>query len=141
MSDADQHPAAAAHLKSFAAAMSGDKETWLGLFADDAVIEDPVGVSALDPSGGGHRGREAIENFWNMTIAAGQVKLNSKIRIPRARECAVLADVENTIGDQKLTMQMIVVYRVNDAGKIVSLRAFWDYDRVAELVAKMMNNN
>ena len=41
---------------SMAAVEAGDRAAWLALFADDAVVEDPVGPSAFDPEGHGHRG-------------------------------------------------------------------------------------
>jgi len=43
------------------AAEEGNKENWLALFDDNAIIEDPVGESPLDPSGEGHKGKKAIE--------------------------------------------------------------------------------
>ena len=43
-------------------AVGKDKAKWLSLFAENAVVQDPIGVSPLDPSGEGHKGLEAIEN-------------------------------------------------------------------------------
>ena len=34
------------------------RDEWLALFADDAVVEDPVGPSLFDPTGKGHRGKK-----------------------------------------------------------------------------------
>ena len=65
----DEHPARLASKRSIAAVRAKDKAAWLALFADDAVIEDPVGVSPIDPTGKGHRGREAIDRFWDKHIA------------------------------------------------------------------------
>ena len=39
-----------------------DRDGWLALFTDDAVLEDPVGSSA-------HEGREAIAAFWDTVHA------------------------------------------------------------------------
>jgi steroid delta-isomerase len=48
---------------------------------------------------------------------------------PRGNECAFLVDARNEVpGHPALEVEAIVVYRVNDAGKIVSVRAFWEYD-------------
>lgn len=125
----DQHPAAIANIRSFAAAAAHKKEDWLALFADDAVVQDPVGVSTLDPSGGGHKGKEAIGAFWDNMIAPGKVSFEVKQRLPRENECAVLAVVNNKFSEgAALTTEMIVIYKVNQQGKIVSLRAFWDFD-------------
>ena len=39
------------------------------MFAEDAIVEDPIGPSAFDPEGKGHRGRDAISAFWDNVIA------------------------------------------------------------------------
>jgi len=135
----EQHPAAMANQKSFAAVEAKDKNTWLSLFAEDAVVEDPVGISAIDPTGKGHRGKEAISTFWDMVIANGDLSFNVHKRIPRGSECAVLASLSNRMpSGQELVTEMIVIYRVNDAGKIISLRAFWDYDSLEQKVQDLM---
>ena len=46
--------------------MARDKETSLAVFADDAIVEDPIGPSHFDPEGKGHRGKEAIAKFFDM---------------------------------------------------------------------------
>ena len=38
------------------AVAAGRKDDWLALFAPDAIVQDPVGPSRLDPDGRGHRG-------------------------------------------------------------------------------------
>ena len=48
--------------------VEGNKQAWLDLFADDAIVQDPVGVSPLDPTGLGHQGKGAIEAFWNILL-------------------------------------------------------------------------
>ena len=60
-----EHPARLAAKRSMEAVHKKDKQAWLDNFADDAVVEDPIGVSALDPTGKGQRGKEAIERFWD----------------------------------------------------------------------------
>ncbi len=67
-SEAD-HPARRAYRASMAAVIEGRKDDWLALFAPDALIEDPVGPSFLDPSGNGHRGRDGITAFWDNFIS------------------------------------------------------------------------
>jgi len=47
---------------------AGDRDGWLALFADDAVVEDPVGPSAFDPEAKGHRGKEAITAFYDLSL-------------------------------------------------------------------------
>ena len=59
-----KHPARLASWRSIDAVARGDKRAWLDNFADDAIVEDPIGKSMIDPTGEGHRGRAAIEQFW-----------------------------------------------------------------------------
>ena len=47
----DDRSARAASLRSRAFVQAADREGWLGIFADDAVVQDPVGVSFLDETG------------------------------------------------------------------------------------------
>ena len=55
----EEHPAMLASRGSWSAVRRKVKQDWLDLMADDVVIEDPIGVSPLDPVGKGHRGKEA----------------------------------------------------------------------------------
>ena len=42
-SSGTEHPARLASQRSMAAVEAGDREAWLALFTDDAVVEDPIG--------------------------------------------------------------------------------------------------
>src|ERR1019366_2553023 len=51
--------------RSRAAVYARDRDGWLGLFTDDAVVQDPIGPSPFDPDGNGHQGRlAALRAFW-----------------------------------------------------------------------------
>src|SRR3712207_7847446 len=63
------HPARAASQRSYAAVAAGDLDRWLEVYAEDAVIEDPVGPSMFDPDGRGHYGHDGIRAFWEKAIA------------------------------------------------------------------------
>ena len=113
-------------------AVAKDKQNWLDLFAEDAIVQDPIGQSPLDPIGDGHKGKEAIEKFYDTVIANGNIEFNILESIPCADECANFAQIVNVVGDVKIETQMIVIYRVNSNDKIVSLRAFWDYKKMED---------
>ena len=69
-------PEAPVHLagkRSREAAIAHDKDAWLANFADDAIVEDPIGPSHFDPEGKGHRGKEAIAKFYDMAIAPSEL--------------------------------------------------------------------
>ena len=113
-------------------AVAKDKQNWLDLFAEDAIVQDPIGKSPLDPVGDGHKGKEAIEKFYDTVIANGNIEFNILESIPCADECANFAQIINVVGDVKIETKMIVIYRVNSNDKIVSLRAFWDYEKMED---------
>ena len=48
-------------------------------------------------------------------------------------DCACMATATNTLSeDLSVTIEMVVAYRVDDAGLITSLRAFWDQEAIAK---------
>ena len=111
-------------------AVAKDKENWLELFAKDALVQDPIGKSPLDPEGNGHKGITAIEKFYDTVIANGNIEFTIVESIPCANECANYAQIVNLVGDIKIETKMIVIYRINSNDKIESLRAFWDYHKM-----------
>ena len=128
----DKTLAQQASFKSMTCVQAKDRRAWLQLFSDDAVVEDPVGLSPLDPSGNGHRGKAAIAAFWDSLIAEGDLKLDLRISHPCGYECANVVALQKTFaGGMQIDNEMVAVYRVNDAGKIVSLKAYWDFDRLS----------
>ena len=118
--------------RSQAAAGEKDRETWLGLFADDAVVEDPVGPSLLDPAGKGHRGADAIAAFYDTVI--GRVD-RLRFEIERSYLCGdEIADVGaihmDLPGGSTAVVRGVFTYRGDGSGKLIALRAFWEFDAV-----------
>ena len=120
-------------------AVAKDKKNWLSLFADDAIVQDPIGVSPLDPEGEGHKGIDAIEKFYDTVIANGNIEFNSLESIPCANECANYAQIVNVVGDVKIETKMIVIYCINSSNKIQSLRAFWDYQNMENQLNEILS--
>jgi hypothetical protein len=120
-------------------AVAKDKKNWLSLFADDAIVQDPIGVSPLDPEGEGHKGIEAIEKFYDTVIANGNIEFNILESIPCANECANYAEIVNVVGDVKIETKMIVIYCINSSNKIQSLRAFWDYQNMENQLNEILS--
>jgi steroid Delta-isomerase len=109
----------------------GAREEWLALFADDGVVEDPVGVSMFDPTGDGHRGRGAIAAFWDKAIA-GVERFEFDIRDSFAAgdEVANVGTITAFLpGGSRVDTEGVFVYRVDASGLIVSMRAFWETER------------
>ena len=120
-------------------AIGKNKEAWLDLFAEDAVVQDPVGVSPLDEVGNGHIGKEAIAAFYDVTIANSNIAFDIKESIPCGDECANFVEISNDINGAIIATKMIVIYRVNSDDKIVSLRAFWEYKELESQLAKLLS--
>src|ERR1700690_3850980 len=109
-----------------------DREGWLGLFADDAVVEDPVGPSLFDPEGKGHRGREAITAFYdNVIMMSEKIELTIRDSYECGSEVANVGQIRITLpGDQVGIVPIVNIYKVDDAGKLVALRSFWEADKL-----------
>ncbi|HLF99479.1 MAG TPA: nuclear transport factor 2 family protein [Acidimicrobiia bacterium] len=122
-------PAREASVRSMAAVESGDKAAWLALFADDAVIEDPVGSSPLDPEGKGHRGLDAISAFWDANIGPNTLRFDIRHSFAAGDEVANVGTITTTLPDgSQAAVEGVFTYRVDDAGRLVALRAFWNFD-------------
>lgn len=126
-----EHPARAASIKSRAAVMAKRKEDWLALFAPDAVIEDPVGQSPIDPVGEGHRGTAAISAFWDKQIAPTTIAFEVHHSWACGSECAnVLTLTIRMPNGMQARCDGVFTYKVNDAGKLVSLRGHWEFEQM-----------
>jgi len=121
-------------------AVAKDKENWLALFDKDALVQDPIGKSPLDPEGNGHQGIAAIEKFYDTVIANGNIEFTIVESIPCANECANYAQIVNLVGDIKIETKMIVIYRINSNNRIESLRAFWDYQKMEKQLNAMLSD-
>ena len=117
--------------RHIAAVQSGDRDAFLSNFADDATLEDPVGPSPLDPSGKGHKGRDAIAAFWDNIIAPGSVRFEFERSFVCGDEIANVGMVHNDLPDDRgrISADGVFVYRVNKEGKLKSLKAYWDYEK------------
>ena len=125
--------------KSAENVMGKNRDGWLALFADDAVLCDPVGVSPLDPTGEGHKGKEAIAAFYDSVIAPGTITMEILNSHPCGDECANVVKLSNDIGGgMVIKTEMVALYKANDEGKIVSLKAYWEYSKIEEQLAKLM---
>ncbi len=127
-----EHPAHVAGHRSREAVQARDKAAWLNVFADDAIVEDPVGPSAFDPEGKGHRGRDAISAFWDKAIATtDRIEFNFRDTYQCGNEEANVGNIVITMGGHQITAEGVFTYRVNEAGQLVALRAYWEMDRAA----------
>lgn len=131
----NEHPARIAGNKSMRAAESKNKEEWLSAYADDAVVEDPVGPGPYDPEGKGQRGKEALSAFFDNAIAPNTIKFEIRDSFACASEVANVGSIHLTFPNGGTgRCDGVFVYKVNDDGKIASLRAFWEVDRMMKTI-------
>ena len=131
-----EHPARAASQRSMKAVQEKTKEAWLDLFTDEAIIEDPVGVSPLDPDGKGQVGKAAISAFWDRHIAPNQIAFDIRHSYACSDEVANVGTITTTLPNgMQARAEGVFVYKVNAAGKLVSLRAFWEFEKMMASLA------
>jgi steroid delta-isomerase len=118
-------------LKSREYVKNHDKKSWLGMFADNGIIEDPIGKSDLDPEGKGHSTPAQREAFWDNNIANSNIDLTIHDSYTSANECAnvVTLKMTMTIEGRKYGQDVngIFTYKVNNEGKLEALRGFWEF--------------
>lgn len=113
-------------LASMSAVKAGDRAGWLALFADDALVQDPVGPSDWDSSGEGLRGKEAIGGFYD-AFSAYLAGFDFEVHHMATgnSEVAVFATMHSTLKDgSRFSTTAISIYDVADDGRIRSLRSF-----------------
>ena len=136
MSD-KEHPARVASKRSMSCAERKAKEEWLSLFADDAIIEDPVGRSPLDKEGKGHRGKQALSAFYDRHIAVSGRRFEITDSFACGQEVANVGKIHIVSPDGKEALcEGVFVYKVNEEGKIVALRNYWEWDRMMRTMPK-----
>jgi steroid Delta-isomerase len=130
-----ERPAHAAGRRSREAVRAKNKDAWLAVFADDAIVEDPIGPSTFDPEGKGHRGHHAISAFWDKAIAnTDDIEFNFRETYQCGNEEANVGCIITTMGGYRITAEGVFTYKVNDEGKLVALRAYWEMERAAAAV-------
>ncbi len=117
---------------SMAAVEARDRQGWLALFAEDGVVEDPIGPSAFDPEGRGHRGLEAIAAFYDTVIAANEsITFDISRSFLCGEEAANVGVIRITFaGGTAVEVDGIYMYRRSPDDKIAALRAFWEPDAI-----------
>lgn len=125
------HPARDAARQMIDTVMRNAKDEWLALFAADAVLEDPVGVSHFDPSGDGHRGLEGLSHFWDIAIElAERFEFDIRDSFACANEVMNVGTITTSLpGGAKMDVEAVFSLAVNEAGEITSYRVFWEPDR------------
>lgn len=97
----------------------GDETIIRDIYADDAVLEDPVGSDVK-------QGIEAIVEFYRQGFASGaKLKLTQPVRVA-GNTVAFAFDV--VLDD--MTISPIDVFEINGDGKIQSMKAYWGPENI-----------
>lgn len=95
-----------------------DPQAIAALFADDATVEDPLGTPIK-------RGKAEILEFYTGSMATGaKLELLGDLRCA-ADMVAFPFAVKLEWSGGKTVIEVIDTFRINDAGKIVEMRAYW----------------
>ena len=102
---------------------SGDKQAWVNLFADDIVIEDPVGSGAI------YRGiAEVSGTFWSAAQRAKpQVQLTDDVIVCGNEAVAMLTAEIDINGVRQKIAPIVAIFTFDEAGKVSQLRSFFNY--------------
>jgi len=104
----------------------GDTQARAALFADHAVVEDPVGAPAIE-------GKDAIVAFWQGVAAyptTYQPALESIVVCGNEAMVKFSLTID-VAGLGSGTVHILENFILDGAGKIVRLRAFWDENAVS----------
>lgn len=121
------HPARFAVEQHAARWNARDRSAWLELFADDVVFEDPVGKAPK-------LGRAAAEGSWDNSLRPGREWTLVPTRIlTGGNEAVVDMRNEGVVDGVAAVVEGIEVWKVDDTGKVVHVRAFFEQPTEIEL--------
>ena len=117
---------------------TNDKKLFSSLWDDEAVFEDPVGAEPC-------KGIEAICAFWDFGHVDGMEITPSNIETVICANEGILKavmEVRNTNDNSGMNISIVDHFVINEAGKIISGRAFWDESSIAQPIkVKSMDIN
>lgn len=103
---------------------SGDRDAWLALFADDGLLEDPVGSPP-------RQGREGLSAFWQEIHEGRRGGVAGRVRMVQGPavcglEAAWAFELRIPLGDKAAVVEIIDEAAFSEDGRIRRLRAFWN---------------
>lgn len=105
---------------------AGDREGWVGLWADDAVHVDP-------PSEPPHMGKEAIAAFWDRIhelVETFSYDVRDVYVVGDEAAMVFTLTIRFPGGAGGAEFDAVEVFRVGDDGRIASMKAFLDETRM-----------
>src|ERR1700709_2397088 len=125
------HPVRRLSQRSYDLVSRKQKDEWLALWAEDAVIEDPVGPSFFDPEGNGHHGLAGVSAFWDMAIApVKDILFLMSESLANGNEGANIGTFSTVLEDgTQADANWRMINRATVHGKKVSMAAHWEIER------------
>ncbi len=99
---------------------NGDVEGILELYAEDAVVEDPVGSEPLV-------GKAAIGEFYRGSAGTVALKLTGPVRLAQNEAATPMRILMGPEG-QRQALDVISNMSFDDEGKIKSMKAWWRFE-------------
>jgi len=97
-----------------------DRDSWVALFSPAVVFEDPVGSTPK-------QGLDAVHGSWDNSFKPGRRwTLQPQQIVGGGSEAAVVMRNEGDLAGRRVRVDSIEVFRVNDSGLIVQVRAFFE---------------
>ena len=104
----------------FEAWNAGDRERWVSLFAEDVILEDPVG-------GPEKRGLESVEETWDHAFNDRQHwDIEPVVQWVLGNEAALHVRNRGTIDGKQVVVDSIEILTYNDDGKVAHLRSYFE---------------
>lgn len=99
---------------------AGDRDKWMELFDEDAIIVDPV---PSDP----HVGRKAIGSFWSgLTGMADRIRIDQHALHVCGEQAALVYTLTLATAREGTAFDAVAIFTVHGDGSITSVRAYWD---------------
>lgn len=116
-----EHPAVAAVQAHVDAWNAMDRERWVGLFSPDMVFEDPVGAPPKV-------GLDAVHKTWDRSFTPERrwTLHPRQIVAGGEHEAAVVMHNVGVLSDKRVEVNSVEIFRVDDTGAIIGVRAFFD---------------
>lgn len=106
-----------------------DKEGWLGIFADGAVVEDPVGSVSVTKGAKVRKDKDELGRFWDTFIAPNEIIFDAHLDVlvdkAVARDVTIRTKLPSGF---KIAVGAHLLYEVDSVDgvlRVQRMRAFW----------------
>ncbi|MGB8332804.1 MAG: nuclear transport factor 2 family protein, partial [Polyangiales bacterium] len=116
-----------------------DKDKWLALYSDDAIVEDPVGTPASQKGNRPGRLGDELGRFYEAFIAASGIEMVSRRDLVCDMHVFRAVDIHTTNLKTGLTMTVPanLLYELvvrNGSLKIRRMQAHWEVNRISRIL-------